>query len=269
MLGADLLLVGFTAVVFPGSVGGRLIALIAGLLLASLALNLALTPPHPKDHAKTLDRARQTLSRHEEQRASIAEHLRDEIGQDLAGLSLQLAAAIRGNRDPRIAETLDALQLVAAQLANDVRIVADEIYPGLLCEFGLSSALTALRRRVADRSHVDLRLHVEGSGFTVPVPVMRALLLVAEEAVENVERHAGAPAADVTLTFAAPTVTLEVADSGSGFDVAAAERRSTGIGLFRARELLAHTGGRMQIQSSPGAGTRVVAASTLAEGTLT
>jgi signal transduction histidine kinase len=266
MLGADVLLVGFTAVIYPGSTGRRLVAMIAGLLLASLVLNLVLTPPRSGDHARTLDLARRTVRRHEDERASIAGQLRDNIGQDLAALSLQLTAAIRGKHDPEVAETLDALQVAAARLTSDVRIVADEIYPGLLSEMGLSSALTALRRRAADRGRIDVRVQVTGTAFTVPLVVMRALLLVAEAAIENAERYAGVAAADLTLTFAAPTVSLEVSDAGAGFDIAAAEQQSTGIGLFRARELLAHAGGQMQIRSSPGSGTRVVASITLKEG---
>jgi signal transduction histidine kinase len=109
-------------------------------------------------------------------------------------------------------------------------------------------------------------VRVEGSAFTVPLPVMRALLRVAEEAVENTEQHASVNAVNVTLRFDAPTVMIEVVDDGVGFDVAAAERRSTGVGLFRARELLAHAGGAMHIRSSPGSGTRVVATSTVVEG---
>ena len=266
MLGADLLLVGFTALVYPGSTGKRLVAMIAGLLLASLVLNLVLTPPATGDHARTLDLARRTVVHHENDRAQIAGRLRDNIGQDLTALSLQLTAAIASNRDPKVAETLSALQLAAARLTEDVRIVADEIYPGLLSEFGLPSALTALRRRAADRSQFDVRVHVEGTPFKVPLAAMRALLLVTEAAIENVERHAGATSADVILAFAAPAIRLEVHDGGTGFDVDAAGKRPAGIGLFRARELLAHVGGQMEIQSSPGSGTRIVATITVNEG---
>lgn len=307
MLGADALLVGFTAVVFPGSSGERLVLMILALLVASLVLDLVLTPAAMRplhaaeraarrlavgttmkppasgehsieevleqlvahieaDRTHNIDLVRRTLRVHEEQRAAIARQLRDTTGQDLAALNLQLTAAIRGNRDPKVAAVLDAVQATTARLMDDVRAAADEIYPGLLSEFGLLSALSALRRRIADRSRLDVRVRVEGSAFTIPLPVMRALLRVAEEAVENTEQHASVNAVNVTLRFDAPTVMIEVVDEGVGFDVAAAERRSTGVGLFRARELLAHAGGAMHIRSSPGSGTRVVATSTVAEG---
>jgi signal transduction histidine kinase len=135
--------------------------------------------------------------------------------------------------------------------------MAERIYPAWRGEFGLVSALDALRHRVAERGALDVKVAVHGEPFDVPLPVVRALLRVAEEAVENVEHHVGAGTVSVDLTFANPAVRLEIADPAGGFDVSVLKRSDGGLGLFRARELLAQEGGQVQIDSAPGRGTRV------------
>jgi signal transduction histidine kinase len=270
LFAADAVLVGITALIFPGEVGERLIVMIAALIVASLVINLLLTPVAVRPfrgqtggegpaYARLLGQVRQSLRATEDGRAAVARRLRDRIGQDLAALGLQMTAAIRANRDPAVAGILDAVQAAATRLVADVQAVAEDTYPGLLAELGLVPALTALRSRVVARSGLAITLHVDGVAFPVPVGLTSALLRVTEEALDNVQRHAVARSAEMRLKFDAPAVMVEISDDGTGFDVRDAEQRSAGIGLFRARELLAHAGGSMQIVSSPGSGTRILA----------
>lgn len=274
LLTVDGLLVGATALVFPGQAGSRLVVMILALLAGGLAINVALTPAAPpslhrgvgaEDEAPVRDRERELVRRSlrasEDHRSSIARRLRENISQDLAALSLQLTAAIRSNRDSGVAGMLDVAQDAAAQLAVDVQAVADELYPGLVAELGLISALRSLRRRVMDRSGLEVELQTAGTPFAVALPVTGALLRVADEALDNVVRHALARSASVRVTFDSTAITVEIVDDGIGFDVASAEQTGAGVGLFRARELLAYAGGVMQIESAPGAGTRIVARS--------
>jgi signal transduction histidine kinase len=90
------------------------------------------------------------------------------------------------------------------------------------------------------------------------------LYRVAQESLRNVERHAGARAARVELRPAGDDVLLEVTDDGRGFDLADAERRRPGMGLFSMRERVALVGGTLEIDAAPGRGTRVVARAPLA-----
>jgi two-component system NarL family sensor kinase len=100
----------------------------------------------------------------------------------------------------------------------------------------------------------------------IPLPLVTALYRVAEEAVRNAENHAHAGTLWITLGCDGREVRLQIEDDGAGFDVVTAERTSTGIGIFRARELLAHAGGDLQISSAPGSGTSVVAKALLDQG---
>ncbi len=208
---------------------------------------------------------RQSLRVREAERASIAEELREATAQQLSGLSLQLAAAARDNTDPVVAASLHEAREIASRMVEDVRSVAESVYPGLLGAFGLPAGLQALGRRVAARTTLDVSVDVDGFSEALSPGLVTALYRVADEAVRNVERHSLAGSVWITLSSeradgrSPARVRLEVEDDGTGFDVEAAERHSLGIGLFRARELLAHAGGELLITSAPGRGTSVVA----------
>jgi signal transduction histidine kinase len=78
---------------------------------------------------------------------------------------------------------------------------------------------------------------------------------VAQEALANVARHSGANKAEVDLIFTADTLTLRVADDGRGFDPA--QDPGEGFGLQSMRERLMRLGGRVEVESAPGEGTRI------------
>jgi len=86
------------------------------------------------------------------------------------------------------------------------------------------------------------------------------LYRIAQAAVHNVVKHAQARHVDLRLTAGDTDAVLEVIDDGRGFDVADAERRRSGMGLFTMRERVVLAGGRFDVQSVPGAGTRITAA---------
>jgi two-component system, NarL family, sensor histidine kinase UhpB len=305
MLAADLLLVGFAVTAFPARTGERLILMIAAIALASLVVNLVLTPvalrplhaaqdaarrlaaglstagpDRPtvddpvqridellsnlateieQDRARSLLRIRRSLHAHEAERAAIAAELRDAAAQQLTALTLQLSVALKENHDERIVATLEMARDLAAEAATDLAALSERISPAWRGEFGLASALEALRHRVTERSALGFTLEIRGTPIPPSLPLTRALLRVAEAAVDNVARHADAASVTVELSFANSIIRLEVADDAKGFDLAVLDRADGGLGLFRARELLAHEGGEMQIESTPGCGVRVIA----------
>lgn len=268
MLVADMVLIGLTAMAFPAQAAARLLLVVAAIAVVSLVLNVILTPPrisHPGG-ARSLVQLRRTLSAHETERTGVAEELRDGVAQQLAGLSMQLAAARNAQDGRTLQQSLAAATESAAGATRTLTSIADRLAPAWRGEFGLMPALDALRRRVAGRGTVTIALETSGEPFALPLPTTRALLRVAEAAVENVERHAGAATASINVTFASPIVHVDVTDHAAGFDLALLDQAHGGLGLFRARELLAHEGGTMQIESAPGCGTRVLAAVDVATG---
>lgn len=217
------------------------------------------------DRARIRHLVRQSLRVRETERAGIADELREATAQQLSALAMHLSAAVRECNNPEQAPNLAAARDIAAHMVEEVQGVADSVYPGLLGEFGLAAALEALGRRVSRRTNLNVSVTTDGNDSPLPLALVTALYRVAEESVRNVERHAHAGSVWVSLSSDKGVLRLQIEDDGLGFDVETADRMSSGIGLFRARELLAHAGGDLQIVSAPGSGTSVVATATVHE----
>jgi two-component system, NarL family, sensor histidine kinase UhpB len=217
------------------------------------------------DRARIRHLVRQSLRVREAERAGIADELREATAQQLSALTMHLSAAVRECNNPEQAPNLAAARDIAAHMVEDIQGVAESVYPGLLGEFGLAAALEALGRRVSRRTNLNVSVTTDGNDTPLPLALVTALYRVAEESVRNVERHAHAGSVWVSLSRDGSSLRLQIEDDGLGFDVETADRMSSGIGLFRARELLAHAGGDLQISSAPGSGTSVVATATVQE----
>lgn len=192
------------------------------------------------------------------ERQSVARELRESFAQSLTGVAMQLSAAQQATEGSAFAAQLEQSRATLHDLTEEMRSVAETLYPGTLEEFGLLNALEALARRVSRRSGV--RVQVSTAGFLKPIPSRAgsALYHVAEEALRNIEQHSQATHARMTLSTNG-VVTLEVDDDGRGIDMTLNDPLQAGLGLFSAKAVLALTGGELQISSGPSLGTRVIA----------
>jgi signal transduction histidine kinase len=190
-----------------------------------------------------------------EERNRIARELHDAVTQKLFSLRLTAdAAAALVPRDPaRAAGELDTVRRLAAEATAELRAVVVGLRPADLDGDGLDVALRK-QADLLDRVH---RTAVTFRGDPIPrLPAAReeAVYRIAQEAVHNALRH-GAPArVGVTLRTENHSLVLEVADDGRGFDPAEPSRR---LGLASMRERARAAGGRLDVVSSPGAGTTV------------
>lgn len=198
------------------------------------------------------------------ERATLARELHDSTAQQLAGLVLQLSAAARDCADPVLAERLGLLREQAKSTLEEVRMLSHTVHPRVLDDLGLAAALEKLGREAHDMSGLEIAVSSAVDG-KVPATPAAVLYRVAQTAVHNVVKHARAHHVDMRLSIHGTDAVLEVADDGRGFDVGDAERRRPGMGLFTMRERVALAGGRFDIQSKPGAGTRIRAAVPLDE----
>lgn len=198
------------------------------------------------------------------EREVVARELRDSLAQMVAAAALHLSVARRSNQDPAVEEQLRATTEVINQITDEMRLVAESLYPGTLGEFGLRNAIDSLARRMGRRG--QLRIEVDAGLFDAPVSpqAASALYRVADEALRNVVQHADARNARVILSSNGHVV-LEVEDDGRGMDLRNRDPVQAGLGLFSARAVLALAGGELQISSAPGLGTRVVARAPVSE----
>lgn len=197
------------------------------------------------------------IAAEEEARRRVARELHDDLGQRVTAAALELKAVRRQIPDGDLLRSeLDAVGGTLSELAEDLRRLSHELHPAALERRGLVDALRDHCVEVERRSGLAVRLSLRDAEGPIAADVALGLYRIAQEALGNVVRHAAARTVHVTLTVAAGTAHLGVADDGVGFDPAAA-RGSAGLGLASLEERAELLGGRCRIVSAPGAGTEI------------
>ena len=196
----------------------------------------------------------------EDERRRIARDLHDQLGQQLTALRLTLemlkSQAVEGTALRVQVETLEHLAL---QLDEDVGFRVWELRPRVLEEHGLRAALTRYVRRWSEHFGIPARLHT-GRSTDEPLPsgFETTFYRLAQEALNNVAKHARADRVDVVLERDAGRVSLIVEDDGVGFDPSTVEAAGRGLGLIGMRERATLIGGHLEIESAQGCGTTII-----------
>ena len=200
------------------------------------------------------DLARRLLSRQEDEWQRIARELHDDISQRLALLNVELDASAAEPDADALRMRLRRLSSQVNEIARDVHDLSYELHPSRLRSLGL---VTSLRTLCEDTSSWR-NLHVvfnHGNMPAVDPAVSLCLFRIVQEALHNVVRHSQAHSAQVTVQCDEREITLEIADSGVGFDPA--QVHHAGLGLISMRERVAVVNGELAIDAAPGGGTRV------------
>jgi signal transduction histidine kinase len=195
------------------------------------------------------------------ERRRIAADLHDTVVQDMTGISLTLGAGEQGNLDEDAMRSL--LRRTASstrQCIRRLRSLLVDLYPPNLQAEGLPAALSDL---VAPLSEQDIATTLDVPDSVQLAPAAEQLVFRgAQEALRNVTAHADAKAVAVRLSADLTTgmATLVVEDDGKGFRAADAVVRQTDghLGLALLADAAADLGGRVEVVSEPGRGTRVV-----------
>jgi len=199
------------------------------------------------------------LDAEEQARSWVARKLYDECAQSLAATLLRLKVA-RPRLDPAGTEEkeLERLRDDLLGALEGVRTLARELRPPELDEIGFVLALTAHTRSLSERTGLSIRLDAEAVDTELPPEAGLAVYRIVQEALSNAVRHASAGSVGVYVTRSEDGFVAEVHDDGEGFDVQAEiERAGRGLGLLEMHERARRVGGKLSIESSPGAGTRV------------
>jgi signal transduction histidine kinase len=195
--------------------------------------------------------SRRLLEQQEHERGALARELHDQLGQSLVAILLDLKA-IKGELSPasraRVPESVRTIK----KMIEQVQTLAFELRPSMLDEFGLLQALRNLVTRHGERAGVRASFTATPTDARAPVEIETACLRIVQEALSNVARHAHARHVEVTLTAEDVALEVPVKDDGVGFNV---ECLRTGLGLVGMGERADLAGGRLDIESAPGAGT--------------
>jgi signal transduction histidine kinase len=203
------------------------------------------------------DALRRVVAAQEQERRRLARELHDETGQALTSILLGLRTVedARGEEQQRNAVN-EVRELVRATL-QDVRQLAVELRPKALDDFGLVAAVERLTNGFAEQTGISLAFESTLPAGRLPPEVETALYRIVQESLTNIVKHARASSVSIVLGQKRDAVTVVVEDDGVGFDPA--RTSDDGLGLIGMRERVALVGGRLTIESRPGAGTTFVA----------
>ncbi|MGE5274039.1 MAG: GAF domain-containing protein [Verrucomicrobiota bacterium] len=203
------------------------------------------------------DALRRVVEGQELERQRLARELHDETGQALTSILL-------GLRRVEEAKTREDARDAAAELRSEivktlqaVRRLAVELRPKALDDFGLVPALERLADAFGGDSGIAIDVEANLDETRLPPEVEIALYRIAQEALTNVAKHAGAEHVSVVVTRRAGSVTVVVEDDGRGFGAAGGD--AAGLGLVGMKERVGLLGGRLAIESTEGSGTTIVA----------
>ena len=195
----------------------------------------------------------------EEERRRIARDLHDDLGQRLTALRLMLEAVEGSAADPREhpATIANALRLLA-RIDQDLDFIAWELRPAALDEMGLVKVLDTYVEEWSRHAGIRAAFHSRPGTFERFAPEVEASVYrIAQEALNNVAKHAAAHSVNVLLELRGPNIALVVEDDGVGFHPVAVNE--TMIGLMGMRERAFAVGGTLEIEPTPDGGTTVLA----------
>jgi two-component system sensor histidine kinase UhpB len=229
---------------------------VGGGLAAMLLLNLALlrrTFRQLSFEVERRDIALRALAAQEGERRRIARELHDEVGQVLTAVVLQLDRAGRSTGLEREDGVAEAREAVRASL-EEVRGIVRRLRPEALDDLGLRSALAALTNDVTRRTGVRVERRIAPDLPSLDPEEELVVYRVAQEALTNVVRHAGAQTAELALGVREGRVELRVSDAGAGFDRG---RAPDGTGLLGMRERALLIAADLEVLSAVAEGTSV------------
>ncbi|MBC7926541.1 MAG: hypothetical protein H7039_12870 [Bryobacteraceae bacterium] len=193
------------------------------------------------------------------ERSRLSRELHDTLLQGFTGVVYQLSAACQQfesnpaatrEKVERALEQADRSMMEARHAISYMRV--PELEAGTLVD-----ALSSVGRSLTDESGVTLHLHVHGVARQLPYEVQANAFLIAREAISNAVNHAAASRIDVFLDYRPDSLNLSVSDDGVGFDLQRAAAKNHHWGLSGMRERAVHIGGRLNIDSRPGEGTKI------------
>lgn len=194
----------------------------------------------------------------EEERASIARDLHDQLGQSLSALLLEIQSMREVEQN--LADLCRKLETRTYHLIDEVRRLAWGMHPSILDDYGLDNVLARYIEEISKPSQIkiDYQYICPPELGRLPVRTEVTLYRIAQEAITNIVRHANAKHASVILMRSLSNTLLLIEDDGAGFDPVSVDREGLAhMGLIGMRERAALLGAELTIESTPGHGTTI------------
>jgi PAS domain S-box-containing protein len=205
----------------------------------------------------------QLLSAQEEERKRISRELHDVIAQTLTGINVRLATLKKAatTNTKGLDRTIARTQRLVEQSVRTVHRFARELRPSVLDDLGLIPALHTFLKHFRASTGIQVSLSAFAAIEQVNGDERTVLYRVAQEALNNVARHAHASRVDVKIQKLHGAICMKIIDNGKGFQKQPVlqARRSGRLGMLGMRERLEMVGGSLAVTSEPGKGTTVLA----------
>ena len=212
------------------------------------------------------------ISAQDAERARIARDLHDDVSQQLAALSMALSglkrrvATMRSETD--LQDDFSSLEQRTDTLAESLRDLSHDLHPDVLLHGGLAAALTAYCKGPSSSPTLAVTCRTEGNFESLEPKVALCLYRIAQEALHNVVKHAGAGQAEVRLLRTGDSAELTIADDGKGFDIRT-RKSGAGLGLVSITERARLAGGTVSIVTALNKGTQIRVQIPINERTMT
>jgi signal transduction histidine kinase len=230
------------------------LSLVAVLCLSALALNFRLKGAKDRQFALS----GMLINAQEKERSRLASEIHDDFSQRLALMALELESAeeaIGASPDEAVQQVHNVLNS-ASEIAADLHTLSHRLHSSALERLGLVPGITALCKEFAVQHGIEVDLLTEDLSQPVRPDVALCSFRIVQEALRNMKKHSGAAKAHVRLRKVGDKLLVRVYDHGFGFDVHN-PRRESGIGIRSMEERAGLLGGRFEIHSKPGQGTRI------------
>jgi signal transduction histidine kinase len=206
--------------------------------------------------------SRRLVELQESERRQLSRELHDRVGQNLTALKinidiLQTALASQGNDEVR-GRVDDSAALLESTM-DTIENVMSELRPPMLDDYGLAAALDWHARNFSKRTGIAVVVRASEPAVRPALQVEIALFRIAQEALNNVAKHAGARRVEIALEHANGECVMSVEDDGIGFDGKedASDKAKRGLGMVTMRERAQAVGGSFEVQALPGRGTQL------------
>ena len=204
------------------------------------------------------DFSERLISGQEDQRSRLARELHDDVTQRLAALAIEIGSMQTRRSGQTNDAELSGVRQGLVKLSEDVHALAYRLHPSILGDLGLVVALKAECERFSDLQSIPVDVTIDENLIAPAEQIALCIFRIAQEALQNVGRHAKAGRAEVSLRTVDNGIQVCVRDYGVGFDPKR-PRPHPSLGLSGMRQRIYLVGGELDIDSSPGHGTIVLA----------
>lgn len=204
------------------------------------------------------DFSERLISVQEDERSRLARELHDDITQRLAALAIEAGRAQGRGAGPGDDAAMREVRDGLAKLSEDVHTLSYRLHPSILDDLGLIEALKAECERFSRLESIPVDVKIENNFINPPPQIALCLFRIAQEALQNAGRHARASQVEISLRRSDNGFGICVRDNGVGFDPQNRRERAS-LGLASMQQRIYRLGGELDVDSTPGHGTMVLA----------